>query len=75
MDSNDKNKRWSSSQLLTTPKAMLETLKALSEPNTVPIIKGEDTVHKTLEERLAGFQGEYVFEEWDTDPPVRGEVL
>jgi len=54
---------------------MLETLKALSEPNTVPIIKGEDTVHKTLEERLAGFQGEYVFEEWDTDPPVRGEVL
>ena len=30
--------------------------------------------HKTLKEWLAGFEGEYVFEEWDTGAPVGIEV-
>jgi hypothetical protein len=31
--------------------------------------------HKTLRERMEGFEGEYVFEEWDTGPAVGCEML
>jgi DNA-damage-inducible protein J len=30
---------------------------------------------KSLKERIAGFQGDYSFEEWDTGAPVGQEVL
>lgn len=29
--------------------------------------------HRTFEDRIAGFDGEYVFEEWDTGEPVGKE--
>ncbi|MCL2401951.1 MAG: hypothetical protein FWC90_04840 [Oscillospiraceae bacterium] len=60
---------------LLSPKAMRELIDGFSAPNTVKIKKDEDTIHQTIEERLAGFQGEYALEEWDTDPPVKGEVF
>lgn len=36
--------------------------------------KTNDMRHKTLKERLKGFEGEYVFEEWDTGNPVEEAV-
>ena len=31
--------------------------------------------HLTLEERLAGFDGNYEFHEWDTGAPVGSEII
>jgi hypothetical protein len=39
------------------------------------IQKVAERKHRTLEERLEGFEGEYVFEEWDTGAPVGRETL
>ncbi len=31
--------------------------------------------HMTLQDRLAGFDGEYEFHEWDTGAPVGNEII
>ncbi|MCL2409442.1 MAG: hypothetical protein FWC96_07490 [Oscillospiraceae bacterium] len=69
------NKRANLGNALFSPKAMRDLLDGFSAPKIVPIKKGNDTEHKTIEERLAGFDGEHAVDEWDTDPPVRGEVF
>jgi len=74
--------KWGNSQAIRLPKAILEMAR-LGENEPVQILVEQEKIiikktatgkHKTLKERLAGFEGEYVFEEWDTGAPVGREV-
>ena len=74
--------KWGNSQAIRLPKAILETAR-LKENEPVQIFAEQDKViikkvatarHKTIMERLEGFDGEYTFEEWNTGEPVGKEV-
>ena len=75
--------KWGNSQAIRLPKALLETaslkeneqVQILAMRNQIVIKKVETAKRKTLKERLAGFDGDYVFQEWDTGKPVGGEVF
>ncbi|MDR1065766.1 MAG: AbrB/MazE/SpoVT family DNA-binding domain-containing protein [Oscillospiraceae bacterium] len=74
--------KWGNSQAVRLPKAILEIaclaesepVQIVAEPDKIIIKKAFERKHRTLAERLEGFEGEYVFEEWDTGPPVGREV-
>ena len=75
--------KWGNSQAIRLPKSILITA-SMAEHEPVQIIAEKDTIiikkipqpkHRTLKERLSGFDGEYVFEEWDTGPAVGREQL
>lgn len=73
--------RWGNSQGVRLPKNLLEAM-GLRESDKVEIEQHQDTItirragvrHKTLEERMAGFTGEYEFSECDTGASVGNEV-
>lgn len=73
--------RWGNSQAVRLPKAILEIAR-LGENEPVQIfadqdkiiIKKADIKHKTLKERLEGFDGVYEPEEWNTGAPVGKEA-
>lgn len=75
--------KWGNSQAIRLPKAILETaqlgenemVQILAEPGAITIKKSPDRKHRTLKERLAGFDGAYRFEEWDTGGAVGRERL
>lgn len=75
--------KWGNSQAIRLPKAILETaqlkenekVQIFAEQDKIIIRKADMLKHKTLKERLEGFEGEYVFSEWDTGVPVGREVL
>ena len=75
--------KWGNSQAIRLTKAILdiahltenEQVQIFAEQDKIIIKKAAERRHKTLEERLKGFEGEYVFEEWDTGAPVGREVL
>lgn len=75
--------KWGNSQAIRLPKAILEMahlteneqVQISAEPDTIIIKKAIIRKHKTLAERLEGFEGEYVFEEWNTGAPVGREIL
>lgn len=73
--------KWGNSQGIRLPKPILEIVN-LKENDTVEI-KFEDgkliispvkKQHKTLEERIAEYEGDYRPHEWDTGPSVGKEV-
>ena len=73
--------KWGNSQAVRLPKAILK-IAGIKEDEPVQIIAQKDEIiikkarrHKTLKERLDGFEGEYVFEEWDTGPAVGREII
>ena len=74
--------RWGNSQGVRIPKHLLEALN-LHESDKVEIDRDQDVItirravtrHRTLEERMAGFQGSYEFAECDAGAPVGNEVL
>lgn len=74
--------KWGNSQGIRLPKHLLETL-GLQENDQVEIAQERDLIvirkagarHKTLEERMAGFDGNYTFSEYDWGKPVGNEVL
>lgn len=74
--------KWGNSQAIRLPKAVLkmanfvenEPVQIIAKGNRIIIEKADKSRHKTLKERLAGFDGEYVFQEWDTGSPVGNEV-
>jgi len=75
--------KWGNSQAIRLPKSILE-IAQLGENEPVQIFAEQDKIiikrdsvfrHKTLAERLEGFEGEYVGKEWDTGAPVGKEVL
>lgn len=74
--------KWGNSQAIRLPKAVLEManfvendpVQIIAEGNRIIIEKADKLRHKTLKERLAGFDGQYAFQEWDTGSPVGNEV-
>ena len=75
--------KWGNSQAIRLPKALLEIaslkeneqVQIFAMRNQIIIKKVESKRRKTLKERLAGFDGDYVFQEWDTGKPVGNEVF
>lgn len=76
--------KWGNSQGIRLPKTLLDsvnltdndTVDVIAENGNIIIKKSENKKpHKTIKERLAGFAGVYVAEEWDTGAPVGREVL
>ncbi|MDR2615251.1 MAG: AbrB/MazE/SpoVT family DNA-binding domain-containing protein [Oscillospiraceae bacterium] len=81
--------KWGNSQAVRIPNVLLEIaclteneqVQLVAEPDKITIKKVSDGKnaaewrHRTLAERLEGFEGEYVFEEWDTGSPVGREIL
>lgn len=77
-----KIQKWGNSQAIRLPKAILE-MAQLGENEPVQIFAERDKIiirkaaamkHRTLAERLEGFEGEYTGKEWDTGAPVGKEV-
>lgn len=74
--------KWGNSQAVRLPKVLLETahlgendiVQIVAEPNKI-IIRKANQKHKSLKERLSGFNGEYAFEEWETGQAVGHEIL
>ena len=74
--------KWGNSQAIRLPKAILETarlrenepVQIFAEQDTIIIRKAAVTKHRTLAERLEGFEGEYTGKEWDTGAPAGREV-
>lgn len=80
---NSNIQKWGNSQAIRLPKAILE-IAQLKENEAVQIFAEQDTIiikkavshkHKTLKQRLKGFEGNYIGEEWDTGKSVGEEVL
>jgi antitoxin MazE len=76
-----KIQKWGNSQAVRLPKAILEMAK-LKENDKVELKVHEGTViitpvnrHKTLQERIAEYEGDYQCTEWDTGNPVGKEEL
>ncbi len=73
---------WGNSNAVRLPKAVMETaffntndsIQIIADSNQIVIKKIEKKSHKTLKERLAGFDGVYESEEWDTGLPVGAEI-
>ena len=74
--------KWGNSRGVRLPKYLLDSVKLtdndpveITTENDNIIIKkiGETRPHRTFEERIAGFKGEYMAEEWDTGKPVGNE--
>jgi antitoxin MazE len=75
--------RWGNSRGVRLPKPLLDSVH-LSDNDAVEITTEGDSIiikkaagrkHRTLKERLAGFDGSYVFDEWDTGPAVGKEIF
>ncbi|MBS4025068.1 MAG: AbrB/MazE/SpoVT family DNA-binding domain-containing protein [Clostridia bacterium] len=71
-----KIQKWGNSQAVRLPKAILEMVD-IHENDRVEIkVKDGNVViipvkkHKTLEERIAEYQGDYQCDEWDTGKSV-----
>jgi len=75
--------KWGNSQAVRIPKSLLETaclkdneqVQISAVRNQIIIKKAETENRKTLKDRLAGFDGDYVFKEWDTGNPAGNEVF
>ncbi|AGL00002.1 AbrB/MazE/SpoVT family DNA-binding domain-containing protein [Desulfoscipio gibsoniae] len=68
--------KWGNSQAIRLPKAILEMAK-LNENDKVEIKVQDGNLiispvkkHKTLQERIAEYNGDYKCSEWDTGKPV-----
>lgn len=73
--------KWGNSQAIRIPKGILEMADLhendrveISVENDRIIIKRISRRHKTLEERLKGYAGEYKTYEWDTGEAIGKEV-
>lgn len=73
--------KWGNSQAVRLPKGLLE-VASMRENDSVEIraengciiIRRANKKHKTLEERLAGFNDDFNCTEWDTGRPQGKEV-
>ena len=73
--------KWGNSQAVRLPKAILE-MAQLNENDRVELKVQEGNLiiipvkkHKTLQERIAEYKGDYKCGEWDTGEPTGNEVL
>ncbi len=74
-------KKWGNSNAVRIPKELLDTL-GLKENDKIEIrIENSKLIiepiykHRSLEERIAEFDGEFNYGEWDTGSPKGKEVL
>ncbi|MDD4801622.1 MAG: AbrB/MazE/SpoVT family DNA-binding domain-containing protein [Syntrophomonas sp.] len=73
--------KWGNSQAVRIPKGILEDadlrendrVEIKAEKNCI-IIRRINKKHKTLQERLEGYEGDYIAVEWDTGS-LRGKEL
>lgn len=73
--------KWGNSQGIRLPKILLDTLQ-MRENDRLEIISDNEQIiirksgpqHKTFAERMAGYDGDYHFEECDWGKPVGNEV-
>lgn len=73
--------KWGNSQAIRLPKGILETAN-LHENDRVEIRAEDDCIviksiykrHRTLEERISGYNDEYKCSEWDTGTELGKEV-
>ena len=75
--------KWGNSRGVRLPKYLLDSVE-LSDNDTVEVAVENDSIvikktavkrpHKTFNERIAGYSGEYVAREWDTGAPVGREA-
>ncbi len=68
--------KWGNSQAIRLPKGVLEAASLhendrveINAENDCIIIKRTNKKHKTLEERLSGYNGDYKCSEWETEKP------
>lgn len=73
--------KWGNSHAIRLPKGILEAADLrendqveIKAENDYILIKRANKKHKTLEERLAGYKGEYVCTEWDSGKPQGKEI-
>lgn len=74
--------KWGNSQGIRLPKAILDIallkqndrVEITAEENRIIIRKAPQKKHITLEERLRGYNGEYVFDEADWGKSVGNEI-
>jgi antitoxin MazE len=73
--------KWGNSQAIRLPKAILE-MTGIHENDRVQLKVEDGNIlivptkkHKTLEERIAEYRGDYHCTEWDTGKPTGKEVL
>ena len=76
-----KIQKWGNSQAVRLPKAILE-MAELKENDQVELKVYDGTViitpvnrYKTLQERIAEYEGDYQCTEWDTGKPAGEEEL
>jgi len=74
-------KKWGNSNAVRIPKELLDTL-GLKENDKIEIrIENSKLIiepiykHRSLKERIAEYDGEYKYGEWDTGIPKGNEVL
>ncbi len=74
-------KKWGNSNAVRIPKELLDTL-GLKENDKIEIrIENSKLIiepiykHRSLKERIAEYDGEYNYGEWDTGRPKGNEVL
>lgn len=71
---------WGNSQAVRLPKALLESAQLnLDEKVEIQVVDGNIVIKKakpkTFKELIAGYEGTYKYEEWDTGKPVGKEVF
>lgn len=74
--------KWGESQAIRIPQIILkqsnlksnDAVEITAESDIIIIRKAPQKKHKTLEERLKGFEGEYPFKECDSGAPVGEEA-
>ena len=74
-------KKWGNSQAIRLPKAITESLDIKENENVEITVRDDEIVikkirrHKSFEERMAGYNGDYDFTELDTGKPMGKEVF
>lgn len=74
--------QWGNSQGIRIPKQILESLSiAIGENVNIEIDAKKECITikkafpKTFNELIAGYEGEYKYEEWDTGKPTGREIF
>jgi len=74
-------KKWGNSQAIRLPKAIAESLDIKENENVEIKVRNDEIIikkvrrHKSFEERMAGYDGDYNFVEMDTGNPMGKEVF
>ena len=74
-------KKWGNSQAIRLPKSITESLNIKENENVEIKVRNDEIIikktrrHRSFEERMAGYDGNYDFAEMDTGKPTGREVF